>query len=112
SRRNLRVRRALNVGSTAAPSHERASALSCRSSGIESAVTRRRGARAVTATVDVLSDVLRAIRLTGAVYFDVEVSSPWVADTPPSRDIAGAVMPGAQRVIAYHLVPRRWCSGY
>jgi AraC-like DNA-binding protein len=66
----------------------------------------------VTATVDVLSDVLRAIRLTGAVYFDVEVSSPWVADTPPSRDIAGAVMPGAQRVIAYHLVARGWCWGY
>ena len=38
---------------------------------------------------DVLSDVLRAVRLTGAVYFDFELSSPWVADAPPSREIAG-----------------------
>ena len=33
---------------------------------------------------DVLSDVLRAVRLTGAVYFDFELSSPWVAEAPPS----------------------------
>ena len=51
-------------------------------------------------TADVLSDVLRAVRLTGAVYFDFELSAPWVAEAPPSRDIASTVMPGAQRVIA------------
>jgi hypothetical protein len=38
---------------------------------------------------DVLSDVLRAVRLTGAVYFDNEMSSPRVAAMPPSREIAG-----------------------
>lgn len=55
---------------------------------------------------DVLSDVLRAVRLTGAVFFDFELSSPWVVEAPPSRDIASKVMPGAQRVIEYHLVAR------
>jgi AraC-like DNA-binding protein len=55
---------------------------------------------------DVLSDVLRAVRLTGAVYFDFELSSPWVVEAPPSREIVGKVMPGAQRVIEYHLVAR------
>jgi AraC-like DNA-binding protein len=60
-------------------------------------------------STDVLSDVLRAVRLTGAVYFDFELSSPWVAETPPSRDIAAIVMPGAQRVIEYHLVARGSC---
>ena len=40
-------------------------------------------------TADVLSDALRAVRLTGAVYFDFELSSPWVAEAPPSREIAG-----------------------
>ena len=54
---------------------------------------------------DVLSDVLRAVRLTGAVYFDFELSSPWAVDAPPSREIAAIVMPGAQRVIEYHLSP-------
>jgi len=61
---------------------------------------------------DVLSDVLRAVRLTGAVYFDHELSSPWVAEAPPSREIAGMVMPGAQRVIEYHLIARGACWGH
>jgi len=61
---------------------------------------------------DVLSDVLRAVRLTGAVYFDFELSSPWVAEAPPSRDIAERVMPGAQRVIEYHVIARGTCWGH
>jgi len=60
---------------------------------------------------DVLSDVLRAVRLTGAVYFDFELSSPWVREAPPARDLAGLVMPGAQRVIEYHIVARGSCWG-
>ena len=60
---------------------------------------------------DVLSDVLRAVRLTGAVYFDFELTSPWVREAPPSRAIAGSVMPGAQRVIEYHLIARGSCWG-
>jgi len=63
-------------------------------------------------TADVLSDVLRAVRLTGAVYFDFELSSPWVAEAPPSREIAAKVMPGAQRVIEYHLIARGMCWGH
>jgi AraC-like DNA-binding protein len=64
------------------------------------------------AAADVLSDVLRSIRLTGAVYFDFELSSPWVAEAPPSREIAAMVMPGAQRVIEYHLVASGSCWGH
>lgn len=63
-------------------------------------------------SADVLSDVLRAVRLTGAVYFDFELSSPWVAQAPPSREIAGTVMPGAERVIEYHLIARGACWGH
>ncbi len=62
-------------------------------------------------TTDVLSDVLRAVRLTGAVYFDFELSSPWVAEAPPSKEIASKVMPGAERVIEYHVVARGSCWG-
>jgi AraC-like DNA-binding protein len=64
------------------------------------------------AKADVLSDVLRAVRLTGAVYFDFELSSPWVAEAPPSRAIAATVMPGADRVIEYHLIARGSCWGH
>ena len=67
--------------------------------------------RESAAPADVLSDVLRSVRLTGAVYFDFELSSPWVAEAPPARDIAAIVMPGAQRVIEYHLIARGACWG-
>ena len=55
-------------------------------------------------STDVLSDVLRAVRLTGAIYFDFSLTAPWVAEAPPSPEIASIVMPGSQRVIEYHLV--------
>lgn len=61
---------------------------------------------------DVLSDVLRTVRLTGSVYYDYELSSPWVAQAPASREIAGLVMPGAQRVIECHLIARGSCWGH
>lgn len=63
-------------------------------------------------TADVLSDVLRAVRLTGAVFFDFDLTSPWVAEAPPSREIAAKVMPGSQRVIEYHLIARGACWGH
>ncbi len=53
---------------------------------------------------DVLSDVLSAVRLKGAIYYTFDLTSPWVADTPPSRQIAGILMPGAERVIEYHVI--------
>jgi AraC-like DNA-binding protein len=61
---------------------------------------------------DVLSDVLRAVHLTGAVYFDFELSSPWVMEAPPAHEIAEKVMPAAQRVIEYHLIARGSCWGH
>jgi AraC-like DNA-binding protein len=46
------------------------------------------------------------------VYFDFELSSPWVLEAPPSREIAAKVMPGSQRVIEYHLIARGGCWGH
>jgi AraC-like DNA-binding protein len=54
--------------------------------------------------LDVLSDVLRAVRLTGVVYFDFHLSAPWVAEAPASREIAATVLPGWGRVIEYHFL--------
>lgn len=53
-----------------------------------------------------LSDLLRAVRLTGAVYFRFELSSPWAVEAPPACDIVGTVMPGSQRLFEYHLLAR------
>lgn len=58
---------------------------------------------------DILTDVLRAVRMSGAIFFDVHASTPWVAQAPPSRDIAALVMPGAQHVIEYHVLVSGSC---
>ncbi|AGK59518.1 AraC family transcriptional regulator [Hyphomicrobium denitrificans 1NES1] len=60
-------------------------------------------------TADVLSEVLSAVRLTGSVFFDVTAAAPWVAEAPPSAEIADAVMPGAQHAIEYHVVTQGSC---
>jgi AraC-like DNA-binding protein len=60
---------------------------------------------------DALSDVLRAVRLEGAVFYDVHARSPWAAAAPPAREMAPHVLPGAEHVIEYHLVAAGKCWG-
>ena len=55
---------------------------------------------------DPLSDVLRSVRLRGAVYYYVSFDGDWVAETPASPLLASALMPGADHVLAYHLLVR------
>lgn len=62
-------------------------------------------------STDPLSDVLRVVRLIGAVFFEVDASAPWVAEAPPARDIGHFIMPGVEHVIEYHLVTRGSCWG-
>jgi len=52
--------------------------------------------------MDILSDVLRAVRLTGAIFFDNYVQAPFVGGSPHTKTIAGRVMPEAQHVIQFH----------
>jgi AraC-like DNA-binding protein len=59
--------------------------------------------------MDVLSEVLRAVRLTGAIYFDVAARAPWVAETPALARICGQVMPDFEHVIAFHIMLDGWC---
>lgn len=61
--------------------------------------------------MDPLSDVLRAVRLTGAVFFDVHASEPWVAESPLGQSIVEGVFPGAEHLIPYHVVTRGACWG-
>src|SRR4029450_1744117 len=51
---------------------------------------------------DTLSDVLRAVRLRGAVFYNLEGASPWVAEAPAAREIIPAIMPGAHHMIEFH----------
>ncbi len=67
------------------------------------------GSRALVS--DTLSEVLRAVRLTGGVFFAVDASAPWVAETPDGRTLGPHLMFGAEHVIDYHLITRGTCWG-
>lgn len=55
---------------------------------------------------DALSDVLRAIKLTGALFFGVDASSPWSVEVPHAHSFAKIILPRAQHVISYHIIAR------
>ncbi|HEY3785819.1 MAG TPA: AraC family transcriptional regulator [Steroidobacteraceae bacterium] len=59
--------------------------------------------------MDPLSDVLQAVRLTGAFFFDVTASEPWVAETPRGKAIVEAMFPGSDHLISYHLILEGAC---
>ena len=61
---------------------------------------------------DTLSDVLETVRLTGAFFFVVEASTPWVAEAPASLTLAPVILSRGQHVISYHLILRGgcWCE--
>jgi AraC-like DNA-binding protein len=59
--------------------------------------------------LDTLSEVLRAIRLTGAVYFTIDGTAPWVAETPPGTVIAPHIGAGVEHVVNYHVVTAGGC---
>jgi len=58
---------------------------------------------------DTLSDVLRAVRLRGAVFFNVSCSGKWAAEAPAAKEIAPLLMPGTEHVIEYHAVAQGSC---
>ncbi|HEX6810305.1 MAG TPA: AraC family transcriptional regulator [Planctomycetota bacterium] len=73
----------------------------------------RSGARSPGAGLssDTLSDLLRTVRLTGAVFFDIEAAAPWAEMQPPGPTIARSVLPGVQHLISYHVVTSGHCFG-
>jgi AraC family transcriptional regulator, alkane utilization regulator len=59
--------------------------------------------------MDVLSDVLRTIRLEGALFLNGEMRAPWCVKVPPSAFVAQMLKPGAQRMAICHLVLQGRC---
>jgi hypothetical protein len=58
---------------------------------------------------DTLSDLLRAVRLRGAVFYYIDGVSPWVAEAPPAREILPGIMPGAEHLMEFHAVASGSC---
>jgi AraC-like DNA-binding protein len=54
--------------------------------------------------MDVLSEVLKAVTLDGAVFFNGEFSSPWCAREPDTGTLASYLSAHTKHVIMFHLV--------
>jgi AraC-like DNA-binding protein len=60
--------------------------------------------------MDVLSDVLRVVHLSGAVFFTADFSSPWAIESPMPEMLASAVMPDAECVVLFHILVDGECE--
>jgi AraC-like DNA-binding protein len=58
---------------------------------------------------DVLSDLLKTVRLTGAAFFDIAANTPWAVASPPKEAILPKILPGADHLVAYHVVTAGRC---
>src|SRR6478672_6034220 len=103
------------------PSHDRASGLLDQASGTAGDVGKmadcayltgtkpNHGSNEQTMATDTLSDVLKTVRLTGATYFDIAAQEPWSVHSPARDVILPRILPGADRLIAYHVVTSGRC---
>jgi AraC-like DNA-binding protein len=61
--------------------------------------------------MDPLSDVLRAVRLSGAYFFMVEARHPWTASATAAAELAPRILPAAEHLISYHILISGSCWG-
>lgn len=59
--------------------------------------------------MDVLSDVLRSIHLSGSMLFLVDAVAPWVSWAPRAEVFRPAVLPASQHLVSYHIIIRGQC---
>ena len=59
--------------------------------------------------MDPLSDLLKTVRLTGAVFFEIVAEDPWAVGSPAREQILPKILPGADHLIAYHVVTTGRC---
>jgi AraC family transcriptional regulator, alkane utilization regulator len=61
---------------------------------------------------DVLSDVLRVIHLSGAIFFHADVAAPWAARTVSAAELAQMLLPQARQLLLFHVIEdgRCWIS--
>lgn len=59
--------------------------------------------------MDALSDVLRMVRLQGALFLNGRFHEPWCVDVPRGADMARMLCPGAQQLAVLHVVLEGRC---
>ena len=59
--------------------------------------------------MDPLSDVLRAVRLNGAFFYQVEAGAPWSITAVAARELVPRILPDAEHLISYHILLTGTC---
>ena len=54
--------------------------------------------------MEVLSEVLKAVKLDGAMFYNAEFSAPWCARSIDARTVTSYISPNSQQVIIFHLL--------
>jgi len=54
--------------------------------------------------MDALSEVMKAIKVEGAVVYNAEFSSPWNFRVPPSHAAAASLEPGKVHIVIFHFL--------
>jgi AraC-like DNA-binding protein len=53
--------------------------------------------------MDALSEALKPVRMTGAIFFNAELTAPWGFAAAPMQKVAPVLAPGTELLVAYHL---------
>ena len=59
--------------------------------------------------MDAVSDVLRVVRLSGAVYLNATFTAPWCIIGRTDAAFCAAYLPRSERVVSYHLIIEGSC---
>ncbi len=59
--------------------------------------------------MDALSEFLRTVKLSGAMFYDAHCSAPWCVRSPPSQRWRDYVAPASSHVVEFHLVTEGRC---
>jgi AraC-like DNA-binding protein len=59
--------------------------------------------------MDALSDILRVVRLSGAIFFHARFTAPFCYGAAGTSELAALVEPGAERLVIFHLITQGEC---
>jgi AraC-like DNA-binding protein len=59
--------------------------------------------------MDALSEILRVVRLVGAIFIQARFTAPWCYQSPRADAVAPLLEPGAERVVIFHLLTEGAC---
>ncbi len=59
--------------------------------------------------MDAVSDVLRVVRLGGAVFLNAEFTAPWCVISQTEANLCAHYLPPSERVVSFHLITAGMC---